>query len=127
MGVIPNGVASVPVFCDNTGANAQAKEPKSHQKFKHVLRKYHILREIVERGEVSIDKVGSADNVADPLTKPLPGTSFEKHRESMGLKYMGSWLQCKWEIVRVGARRAKCWPSVHDETLCMNDLYFNNI
>ena len=46
----------------------------------------------MERGDVSIDKVGSADNVADPLTMPLPGPLFEKHRESMGLKHMGSWL-----------------------------------
>ena len=33
----------------------------------------------------------------------------------------------KVQSVRVGALRAKYWSSVHNETLCINDLYFNNI
>ena len=92
MGVIPNGGYPVPAYCDNTGAIAQAKEPKSHQRSKHVLRKFHIIRGIVGRGDISVERVLSADNVTDPLTKPLPGPLFEKHREAMRLKFMGSWL-----------------------------------
>ena len=92
LGVIPNGVDPVPLYWDNTGAVAQAKEPRSHQRSKHVLRKFHIIREIVGRGDILVERVPSADNVADPLTKPLPGPLFEKHREAMGLNFMGSWL-----------------------------------
>ena len=83
---------AVQVYCDNTGAVAQAKEPRSHSKAKHVLRKYHLIREIVERGDVVIERVTSEDNVADPFTKPLSISVHEKHRESMGLRYMNSWL-----------------------------------
>ena len=92
LGVIPCEDDRVPIYCDNTGAVAQAKEPRSHQKSKHVLRKYHVVREIIDRGEVKIDRVTSEDNVADPFTKPLSRSVHEKHRESMRLRYMSSWL-----------------------------------
>jgi hypothetical protein len=37
------------LYCDNNGAIVQAKEPRNHQKNKHVLQKFH-TREIVRRG-----------------------------------------------------------------------------
>lgn len=88
LGVIPSVVDPVLVYCDNNGAIAQAKEPRSHQRSKHILTKFHLIREIVGRGDVLIKKVASEDNAADPLTKPLPGPVFEKHREKVGLRYM---------------------------------------
>ncbi|XP_073316648.1 secreted RxLR effector protein 161-like [Primulina huaijiensis] len=92
LGVIPQTVDPVPVYCDNTGAVAQAKELRTLQRSKHILRKFHIIREIVGRGDISVERVASADNVADPLTKPLPGPLFEKHRKAMCLRSMDSWL-----------------------------------
>ena len=35
-------------------------------------RKYHIIRDIVARGDVVVAKIDSANNLADPFTKPLP-------------------------------------------------------
>ena len=92
LGVIPCADDPVQVYCDNTGAVAQAKESRSHPKSKHVLRKFHLVREIVGRGDVVIERVTTEDNVADPFTKPLSISILEKHRESMGLRYMSSWL-----------------------------------
>ena len=37
------------LYCDNSGAVAQAKEPRNHRKGKHIERKYHLVREIVQR------------------------------------------------------------------------------
>ena len=48
LGVAPSLDGPVPVYCDSTGAIAQAKEPKSHQRTKHILRRFHLVREIVE-------------------------------------------------------------------------------
>ena len=62
----------IDVYCDYNGAIAQAKEPRSHQRSKHILRRYHLIREIIERGDVKICRVPTDDNVVDPLTKPLP-------------------------------------------------------
>ena len=39
----------VDLFCDNNGAIAQVKEPRSHQRSKHILRRFHLIGEIVER------------------------------------------------------------------------------
>ena len=47
LGVVSSIVNPVTLYCDNNTAIAQVKEPRSHQRSKHVLYKYHILREIV--------------------------------------------------------------------------------
>ena len=43
------GMEQVPItlFCDNSGAVAQSKDPRNHKKRKHIERKYHIIRDIV--------------------------------------------------------------------------------
>ena len=64
--MVPSITNPVDVYYDNNGAIAQAKEPRSHQRSKHILRRYHLIREIIERGDPT------DDNVVDPLTKPLP-------------------------------------------------------
>lgn len=79
LGVIKSIFSPVDLYCDNNGAIAQAKEPRSHQKYKHILRRYHLIRgEIVNRGDVKICKIATDANVADPLTKPLPQAKHEK-------------------------------------------------
>ncbi|XP_073119684.1 secreted RxLR effector protein 161-like [Henckelia pumila] len=60
--VVPCAVDPVPIYCDNTGAVAQAKEPRSHHRSKHILRKFHIIREIVGRGDIIVERVASTDN-----------------------------------------------------------------
>ena len=80
------------LYCDNTGAVANAKEPRMHKKGKHIQRKYHLIREIVQKGDIIVTKIASADNLADPCMKSLPAKGFDRHVEGMGLKYMSAWL-----------------------------------
>ena len=91
LGVVPSVGDPLTVYCDNNGAIAQAKEPRSHHNSKHVLRKFQLIREIIGRGDVRMERVDTADNIADPLTKPLSQKVFEGHLGRMGLKYMGNW------------------------------------
>ena len=70
--VVPGLPKSIIVYCDNSGAVANSKEPRTHKATKHIERKYHVIREIVRRGDVLIEKIGTADNLADPFTKSLP-------------------------------------------------------
>ena len=49
LGVVPSITNPVDVYCDNNGAIAQAKKPISHQRSKHILRLFHLIREIIER------------------------------------------------------------------------------
>ena len=65
--VVPSIAKPVDLYCDNNGAIAQAKEPRSHQRTKHILRRYHLIREIVERRDVKICEVDTNVNVMDPL------------------------------------------------------------
>ena len=92
LGVVPSIENAIPLHCDNSGAVAQAKEPRAHQKSKHVERKYHIIREIVSRGDIIVCKIRSEDNVADLLTKALTPRVFDKHVEAMGIRYDCNWL-----------------------------------
>ncbi|KAJ9553525.1 hypothetical protein OSB04_017570 [Centaurea solstitialis] len=69
----------IDIFCDNSGAVAQAKEPREHHKSRHVLRKYHLIREIIGRGDVRICKIP---------TKPLARVKHEAHANSIGMQYL---------------------------------------
>nr|ABG22008.1 retrotransposon protein, putative, Ty1-copia subclass [Oryza sativa Japonica Group] len=79
LGVMTSASSPMDLYCDNSGAIAQAKEPRSHRKSKHILRRYHLIREIVGRGDVKICKIHTDLNVVDPLTKPLPRPKHETH------------------------------------------------
>ena len=92
MSVVPEIENPILLYCDNTGAVAQAKEPRAHHKSKHILRRFHLVREIVERQEVCIKRVETNNNIADPFTKALPQWKFDRHLDYMGLRHKGDWL-----------------------------------
>ncbi|PKI72505.1 hypothetical protein CRG98_007108 [Punica granatum] len=54
LGIVPSISSPVELYFDNTGAIAQAKELRSHQKSKHIERRYHIIREIIGRGDIDM-------------------------------------------------------------------------
>ena len=86
--VIPGLPKIITIYCDNSGAVANSKEPRAHKASKHIERKYHLIRDIVKRGEVVIAKIASADNLADPFTEALPAKAFDRHVEGMGIRCM---------------------------------------
>ncbi|KAK8665988.1 hypothetical protein V6N13_006141 [Hibiscus sabdariffa] len=88
LGVIPSISDAVDLYCDNNGSIAQAKEPRSHQRSKHILRRFHLIREIIDRGDVEICKVHTDENIVDPLTKPLAQQKHDRHTESLGIRYI---------------------------------------
>ena len=51
------------LYCDNSGAITNSKEPRSHKKGKHIERKYHLIREIVHRGDVASMKIALEQNL----------------------------------------------------------------
>ncbi|GJU08499.1 hypothetical protein Tco_1124929 [Tanacetum coccineum] len=66
----------VPIMCDNKGAIDLSKNPVQHSRTKHIEIRHHFLRDNVQKGHISIEKVSSVDNIADILTKPLKRESF---------------------------------------------------
>ena len=72
LGVVRMEQVSITLFCDNSEVVAQSKDPRNHKKGKHIERKYHIIRDIVARGDIVVAKIDSANNLVDPFTKALP-------------------------------------------------------
>jgi hypothetical protein len=88
LGVFPSMQDPVTILCDNTGAIANAKEPRSHSTAKHILRRYHVIRQYVKENNIKICKVHTDLNVADSLTKPLPQAKHDQHQVSMGVRVL---------------------------------------
>ncbi|KAK1650622.1 hypothetical protein QYE76_068427, partial [Lolium multiflorum] len=90
LGVVPSALDPFVIYCDNMGAIANAQEPRSHKRLKHIKLRYHSIREYIEDGEVKICKVHTDLNVADPLTKALPRAKHDQHQNAMGVRPEGS-------------------------------------
>ena len=90
--VVPSIESPITIYCDNSGAIANVVEPRAHQMTKHIARKYHLIHDIIQRGDVAITKIAFANNVANPLTEALSQKVFEKHLEAMRIKYMYDWF-----------------------------------
>jgi hypothetical protein len=72
LGVVPSSSSPIDLYCDISRVIMQAKEPRSHKKVKLVLRRYHLIRKIINQGDVKVCKVHTDQNFVDLLTKPLP-------------------------------------------------------
>ena len=73
------------VFEDNSGALEMAKTHKYRPRTKHLNIKLHHFRDYVTRGEISIHKVDTTEQIADILTKPVSREILEYLRpKAMG-------------------------------------------
>ena len=76
----------ITIHSDNTAAIILAKNPEDHDRAKHIDIKYHLIRDEVERGRISLKYVDSKENIADILTKPLPIQSQRYLADKSGLE-----------------------------------------
>ena len=88
LGVVPSALDPMVIYCDNNGAIANAKEPRSHKNSKHIKHRFHSIREHVKDGDIKICKVHTYLNVEDPLTKVLPRAKHDQHQNSMGVRFI---------------------------------------
>ena len=90
--VAPSLKHLVPLYCDSTGAIAQAKKPRAHQRTKHILWCYHLIREIIDRGDIELLKINRKENLADPFTKAIKIKEFDRYKWKMDIRYCSDWL-----------------------------------
>ncbi|GJS64965.1 copia protein [Tanacetum coccineum] len=76
---------NIPIMCDNKGAIDLSKNPVQHSCTKHIEIRHHFLCDNVQKGNISIEKVPSKDNIIDILTKPLKRGSFNYLRLGLGM------------------------------------------
>ena len=55
-------------------------------KGKHIEGKYHLVREIMQRGDIIVEKIASEDNLADLFSKVLKTKVFYSHVYNRGLR-----------------------------------------
>ncbi|GJU00861.1 hypothetical protein Tco_1111199, partial [Tanacetum coccineum] len=75
----------VRIMCDNKCAIDLSKNPVQHSRTKHIEIHHHFLRDNVQKGNISIEKVASEDNIADIFTKPLKREVFNYLRLGLGM------------------------------------------
>jgi transposase InsO family protein len=73
------------LYSDNTGCIDIAHNPEHHHKTKHIDIKYHLVREHLANGNVTLEYVATADNSADVLTKGLSRDKHQRHATALGL------------------------------------------
>jgi len=70
------GDEPVVMYCDSQGAIALIRNPTSSNRTKHVDVAHHFVRKCVDGGAHEVEAVGTADMVADCLTKSMPTAAF---------------------------------------------------
>ena len=75
-GIVKQG--PVLIFENNQGTIAMSYNPVSHQRSKHTDIRYHFIREVLNKEDITLQYCPTSDMVADVLTKP--STKFQLHK-----------------------------------------------
>nr|GEW91854.1 retrovirus-related Pol polyprotein from transposon TNT 1-94 [Tanacetum cinerariifolium] len=78
-------LGDVLIMCDNKGAIELSKNPVQHSRTKHVEIRHHFLCDNFQKGNISIKKFASKENIADIFTKPLKHKVFNYLRLGVGM------------------------------------------
>nr|GEV74984.1 hypothetical protein [Tanacetum cinerariifolium] len=85
LGVVPKIKEPISMYCDNTGAIAIANASGITIGARHLHAKVHYLHEVIEHGDIKLEKVHTDDNLADPFTKALAYLKHSEHTRNIGM------------------------------------------
>nr|GEV82282.1 hypothetical protein [Tanacetum cinerariifolium] len=85
LGVVPTIKEPITMYCDNTGAIAIANESGITKGARHFRVKVHHLCEVIEYGDVKLEKVYTDDNFVNPFTKALAFPKHLEHTRNIGM------------------------------------------
>eukprot|EP00253_Pinus_taeda_P025567 PITA_25567 len=78
-------VQSTPLMIDNTSAIKLAKNPKFHDRTKHINTKYHLIQHHVEAKTIHLRHCSTNEQTANIFTKALGREKLERFRMMLGL------------------------------------------
>ncbi|CAM8883061.1 unnamed protein product [Rhodiola kirilowii] len=84
--LVGEALKRVIIYVDNRSAIALMKNPVFHGRSKHIKTRYHFIRECVERGQIGVEYVCTAEQRTDILTKALGKVKFMEMRTLLGVK-----------------------------------------
>ena len=73
------------VFCDNWSCIKIIENLVFQDKTKHIEIQYHYIHDMVQKGVVKLQYVGTDEQVADVLTKPLSRVKLGYFRDKLGV------------------------------------------
>ena len=73
------------IYCDNVSAINISKNLVMHTKTKHIVIKYHYLRELVQDKTVRMEYVNTKEQLANIFTKALPKEPHKYLRSKLGV------------------------------------------
>jgi dihydroorotase len=76
---------TVRLYVDNQSAIQLIKNPVFNERSKHIDTRFHYIRECIEDGKVVVEHIGTANQLADILTKSLGRIQFQDLRASIGI------------------------------------------
>ena len=71
---------------DNQGAIELSKNPRFHNRTKHIDVAYHFIREKVNDKSINVKYCSTDQMLADVMTKSLPRQTFQKFRDMLNVK-----------------------------------------
>ena len=88
LGELGYHLKAVPICGDNQGSIFIASNPITEKRSKHIDIRFHYIREVIDRGLVTLYFVDGENNPADLLTKNLGRIKFVKFRQMLGLELL---------------------------------------
>lgn len=79
----------VVIKVDNKSAIALTKNPVFHGRSKHIHRRFHFIRECIEKEQIEVEHIPGNEQKADILTKSLGRTKFKEMRSLIGIQNVG--------------------------------------
>ena len=76
------------VYCDSQSVIHLTKYQMYHERTKYIDVRYHFIREIISQGTVVVKKIGTSENPADMMTKPLTISKFKHNLNLIGIHNM---------------------------------------
>ena len=74
------------INCDSLSAIYLTKNQIYHARTKHIDIKFHFVREILDEGDIELQKIYTNENPADMLTKVVSGVKFAHCKELLHIQ-----------------------------------------
>ena len=84
--VVRKACEKVKIMVDNKSVIALTKNPVFHGRRKHIHRRFHFVRECVEKEQIEVEHVPGSEQRAGILTNSLGRTKFVEMRNLIGVK-----------------------------------------
>ena len=75
----------VPLLCDNECAIKLTNNLVQHARTKHIDVRHHFIRDHQQKWDISIESVGTEDQLSDIFNKPLDEKRFCKLRNELNI------------------------------------------